>query len=114
MGRTERFSTQRKFSRELLLVLSRQSPAAGWYSIRMMVKTEWQLRCEQVEDIIRVCGLEGDETRCIRAQLDSLTNLGIQVTHRLVMRADNGLASYWRQRAESAEMWITGETQAAI
>ena len=75
------------------------------------MKTDLQLRVERLSEIHRICELEGEEHRVTRSQLDSLSNLGIEVTHRLVVRARNDLIEYWRQRAESAEMFISGETQ---
>lgn len=71
--------------------------------------TDLQKRTEQLAAILRVCGLEGEEHRVLRQQLDSFSNLQIEVAHRLVMRADNGLAQYWQNRCESAERFITGE-----
>lgn len=73
------------------------------------MRTDLDERKDGIADIIRICGLDGDEHRVSRAQLESLTNLGIQLTRRLVMRADNGLAQYWRERAESAEAFIRNE-----
>lgn len=74
-----------------------------------MTETPFKKRERQLIEIIKLCGLENE--RVLRQQLESFSELQIEVTHRLIMRADNGLSSYWRKRAESAEHCVAGFSQ---
>lgn len=65
--------------------------------------TEMQKRREELDRIIEICGLDNAEATVLRNQLESFSCLAVSVTFRLIMRADNGLSSYWRKRAENAE-----------
>jgi hypothetical protein len=71
--------------------------------------TDLQKRREQLDDVIRICGLDTDEHRVLRGQLESFSVLAVDVTHQLILRADNGQATYWLERCESAERFIAGE-----
>ena len=71
-----------------------------------MTETPFQKRQRQIQEIKDICGLE--QERVLSQQLESFTELGIDVAHRLIMRADNGLSSYWRIRAERAEECVAG------
>lgn len=75
----------------------------------MTIKTDLMIRQERIKEIYDLCVLDSDEHRVLRQQLDSLPNLGIEVVHTLVHRVNMDVAQYWRQRAESAEAWISGE-----
>lgn len=68
------------------------------------IETPHQKRLRQIESIIELCGLENE--RVLRQQLESFSELQIDVTHRLIMRAENGLSQYWRKRAEDAEQVV--------
>ncbi len=70
----------------------------------MTNETALQKRERLMAEIVRACGL--DNERVLRQQLDSFSELQIEVTHRLIMRAENGLATYWRKRAEQAEQVV--------
>ena len=73
------------------------------------MKTELQLRNERLAEIKSLCVLEDmDEHRVLLAQIESLSNLGIEVVHTLVRRVNCDLANYWRERADSAEAFIQG------
>lgn len=67
-------------------------------------ETDRQKRDRLYAEIVETCGL--DNERVLRQQLDSFNELQIEVTHRLIMRAENGLATYWKQRAERAEQVV--------
>lgn len=73
------------------------------------MRTELQKRREELDDIIRICGLDNPEHRVLRSQLESFSSLAVEVTHKLVLQAGNGLLSYWQERCTSAEKFITGE-----
>ena len=54
--------------------------------------TDLQLREQRIREVIDFAGINGDEFLTLRQQLDSLTNLGIEVAHTLVTRV--GAAQY--------------------
>lgn len=68
-------------------------------------ETALRKRERLLAEIIQTCGLENE--RVLRQQLDSFNELQIEVTHRLIMRAENGLAEYWKRRAERAEQVVS-------
>lgn len=72
-------------------------------------ETSLQKRDRLYAEIVKTCGLENE--RVLRQQLDSFNELQIEVTHRLIMRAENGLADYWRKRAEKAERLVHPTTE---
>lgn len=71
-------------------------------------ETPRQKRERLLAEIVKLCGLERE--RVLRQQLDSFNELQVEVAHRLIMRAENGQAAYWRRRAEQAEQVVLGTT----
>lgn len=72
------------------------------------MKTEWQLRDERVAQIVELCVLDKDEDRVLLSKIDTLSAVGVEVAYTLLHRVNRDLATYWKERAESAEAFIQG------